>query len=323
MSAPDRGRQALVAIVTPVYNGASFLDEAMACVQAQSHGNLVHVVLDNASTDETSEIIKRYEGGRVPLLVRRNEHTLPMAANWNAAVSLTPAEAAYFRVLSADDLIAPDFVSRTLAVAERHPTVAVVSCALSHRGKEVGSAGWEQEREVFPGREAAQRFFLGTGLIIAHQTLIRRSELDHRRPFFEEGMTADDTDACLDIFRRGDWGFVHEMLATTRDHPGTDSNTLVKRMRLDTCEYLVLLERHAPFAFGPSEGRRWIRRYRHYYLRQLLRWRLSGETKIYERHLQTLRRLRASSLMLDLAEAVIDWPLARLGLSETWRGYPF
>ena len=58
----------LVAILTPVYNWASFLAETMACVQAQTYPNLVHIVLDNASTDATPEIINRYSGGRVPIL---------------------------------------------------------------------------------------------------------------------------------------------------------------------------------------------------------------------------------------------------------------
>ena len=38
-----------VAVVTPVYNGAKFLREAMLSVQAQTYPNLVHFVLDNAS----------------------------------------------------------------------------------------------------------------------------------------------------------------------------------------------------------------------------------------------------------------------------------
>jgi glycosyltransferase involved in cell wall biosynthesis len=316
VSSLQQGEVAHVAVVTPVYNGASFLVETMDCVQAQSHRHLVHIVLDNASTDETPAIIKCYEHARTPVVAHRNERTLPMVANWNAAVSLVPTEAKYFRVLSADDLIAPNFIARTVAVAERHASVVAVGCGLSHRGAELGSAGWEPEREVFPGKEAAQRFFLGTGAIIAHQILIRRDQLDHRRPFFQEGLTADDSDACLDMFRRGDWGFVHETLATTRDHSDTDSNTRVKRLRLDACERLVLLERHAAFAFGDREGRRQVTRYRRYYMRQLVRWWLRGEREVVECHLETLRRFCPGPLTLQIADALANWPLARLGLSE-------
>src|ERR1700731_169502 len=47
----------LVAITTPVYNGERYLGETMACVQAQTYPNLVHLVVDNASTDRSAEII--------------------------------------------------------------------------------------------------------------------------------------------------------------------------------------------------------------------------------------------------------------------------
>ena len=107
------------------------------------------IFIDNASTDETPAIIKRYEHARTPVVAHRNERTLPMVANWNAAVSLVPIEAKYFRVLSADDLIAPDFIARTVAVAERHASIVAVGGGLSHRGEELGSAGWDPEEEVF------------------------------------------------------------------------------------------------------------------------------------------------------------------------------
>ena len=80
----------LVAVVTPVYNGAKYLAATLACVQRQTYPNLVHVVLDNASTDETPAIIRSFEGGRVPILTARNAEALPQLPNWNAALRMTP-----------------------------------------------------------------------------------------------------------------------------------------------------------------------------------------------------------------------------------------
>src|SRR5262249_12683512 len=132
----------LVAIVTPVYNGAKFLVETLDSVQSQTYPNLVHIVIDNASTDATPEILARYQHTRVPIEIRSNPQTLAIAENWNLAVSLPPATAKYFRVLSADDLIAPAFVSRMVALAEKHPNVVVVGCGLNHRGEPANVLGW-------------------------------------------------------------------------------------------------------------------------------------------------------------------------------------
>ena len=68
------------------------------------------------------------------VVVERNPSLLAMEDNWNKAVSLVPPDAAYFRVLCADDLMSPEFAEKTVAVAERNPAVVAVGCQLRHRG---------------------------------------------------------------------------------------------------------------------------------------------------------------------------------------------
>lgn len=313
----------LVAIVTPVYNGAAFLAETMDAVQAQSYPNLLHIVQDNASTDATPDILERYENARVPVDVVRNERTFPIGQNWNAAVARIPAEAKYFRVLCADDLIDPAFVTRMVDLAERHPSVVLVGCAVRHRNLSATDHKWDQDREVFPGREAQQRFFSGTGIIVPHQTLMRRDALDTRAPFFDEGLAACDTDVFLDLLRTGDLGFVHDVLATTRDHSRTYSQTVINNLKMHQCEHLILLERHASSAFGPEEGRNWSTRYRRYYFRQLVKLGIRGPRNVFMKHIASLRRSGTRPLAFQLLDALLDWPLARVGLRPVWTGYPF
>jgi glycosyltransferase involved in cell wall biosynthesis len=312
----------LAVVITPVYNGAKFLAEMLDSVQAQTYANIVHIVLDNASTDDTPQILARYAAARVPVITRRNERTLPLGENWNAAVGLVPGEAKYFRVLCADDVMSPEFMSRTIDLLQRNPGVVAVGCQLHHRGQNQAQSGWDLDREVFSGSEAVRRFFLGAGIIIAHQITFRRDMLDRRTPFFEPDMTTNDTDALLDILRHGDWGFVHETLATTREHDDTDTNRLVRPVRLDLCEHLALLERHAAFGLGEEAGARLTRTFRRYYLRRLLRWRIAGEAQRVERHMRRLRALNVSVGFWHYLDAAADWPLGRLGLRPKWAGYP-
>src|SRR3546814_8362260 len=78
--------QPFVSVVTPVYNGGRFLVECIESVLAQSHGNLEYVVLDNASTDETSAILERYRRLDPRIQVFRNDETLWVIDNWNSAL---------------------------------------------------------------------------------------------------------------------------------------------------------------------------------------------------------------------------------------------
>ena len=68
----------LVTVVIPCYNQAHFLGEAIESVLSQSYRNFEIIVVDDGSTDETSEVASRYEGVR---LIRQENRGLSGARN--------------------------------------------------------------------------------------------------------------------------------------------------------------------------------------------------------------------------------------------------
>ncbi|MEL7454730.1 MAG: glycosyltransferase family A protein, partial [Pseudomonadota bacterium] len=79
-----------VAVLTPVYNGEAYLRETLESVQAQTYANLVHVVVNNACTDGTADILADFEDARVPVIVIHHKTLLPQMENWNSAFSGMP-----------------------------------------------------------------------------------------------------------------------------------------------------------------------------------------------------------------------------------------
>jgi glycosyltransferase involved in cell wall biosynthesis len=118
----------LVAIVTPVRNGEEFFAQTMESVQRQTYSSVLHVLLDNASTDATPDIISRFKGRNIPLAVARNKEPLPMIDNWNRAVGMVPNEASYFIVLCADDVLRPEAIAKLVEVAESDAAIMAVRC---------------------------------------------------------------------------------------------------------------------------------------------------------------------------------------------------
>jgi len=99
----------VVSIVIPAYNHAGYLAEAIDSVLAQDYPNIELIVLDDGSTDETSDVLKRYGDA-----FRWETHTNMGQANtlnkgWNMA------RGEVLSYLSADDALFPDAVSRSLA----------------------------------------------------------------------------------------------------------------------------------------------------------------------------------------------------------------
>lgn len=313
----------LVAVVTPVYNGAKYLAETMACVQAQTYPNLVHVLRDNASTDPTPDIIRSFANGRHPLAVTRGDSTVPMAANWNAAIDQTPAEAGYFRVLCADDLMGPTAVEKMVAVAERDPAVGIVGCAIEREGQ-IEDPLWPRDTDIFEGHVAIERCFNGQGAILGPHLIWRRELLEERHPFFDMDIIENDTEAALWVLLKWKFGFVHEPLGFTRVHPDRFTATEYGHSHDNFASWLQIMTRVGPQAIPPYRFNPLLKRYRMYHLRKMLQWRFADRNQTaFEAHKRCMRELGYSVGLGDFAASMGDWAAKRLGLHPGWSGHPY
>ncbi|MEO5852616.1 MAG: glycosyltransferase family 2 protein [Nocardioides sp.] len=94
-------------IAIPVYNGETYLREALASVADQTMPADEVLVFDNASTDRTRAIAAEV----IPdSAIRTNETNRGAAANFNRAVA--GSTGTYFAWLGADDRLAPEFIER-------------------------------------------------------------------------------------------------------------------------------------------------------------------------------------------------------------------
>lgn len=119
---PDEGP--LVTIGLAVHNGEAFLAAALDSVLRQTHRNIEVLIGDNASTDGTEEICRRFAAADPRIRVLRSRTNRGAAWNFNRLVHEGRGE--YFRWAAADDLLAPDAVARTLDVLTARPDVVLV-----------------------------------------------------------------------------------------------------------------------------------------------------------------------------------------------------
>jgi len=288
-------KQPLVAVVTPVYNGSPYLEGALACVQAQTYRNLVHVVLDNASTDDTPQVIARAAGGRVPILTQRNPSLLPQVDNWNAVVAMTPPDAKYFRLLSADDLMTPDAIERLVALAESDPEIGLVCSPHGVGGTHTDPArvdgrGLPVEMHVFDGRWLVKTYLMRLhGAVSPTHMLIKRQLLVEGTPFYRKGVASFDTDACLRVVRGCKFGFVHDVLAWTRLHKDSETSHFPLHKQTYVAEWLAWIDLFGPTVMSPSQLAQCRRIHLRHYFRRLLLWRLKQRDKaLVDRHLAFL-----------------------------------
>ncbi len=114
----------LVSIVLPVYNGSVGLAEALESCLNQSHRNLELIIVDDASTDNTPEIISNYasQDSRVRPIRHDTNKRLPAALNSGFAV----ARGELLTWTSHDNLYRPPAIATMANVLEANPCVDVV-----------------------------------------------------------------------------------------------------------------------------------------------------------------------------------------------------
>ena len=69
----------LVSIIMSVYNSEDYLKEAIDSILGQTYANLEFIIIDDASTDRSLDIVKSYNDKRILLI--KNEVNIGLAAS--------------------------------------------------------------------------------------------------------------------------------------------------------------------------------------------------------------------------------------------------
>jgi glycosyltransferase involved in cell wall biosynthesis len=108
-----------LSVILPNYNHAKYLPACLDSLIKQTRQPDEIVILDDASTDNSLQIIEDY-GRRYPVIrIDRAEKNRGAVGNINTGVGLARGEYLYF--CAADDIVLPDLFEKSLGLLEQHP----------------------------------------------------------------------------------------------------------------------------------------------------------------------------------------------------------
>ena len=113
----------LVSIGVPVYRGRPFIGEALDSILAQAHRDLDVLISVDGNDAESADACRPYlRDSRFRMVVQERQ------LGWADNISHLMAECrgAFWYYHQQDDIVAPDYVSQLIAVAQARPAVAVV-----------------------------------------------------------------------------------------------------------------------------------------------------------------------------------------------------
>ena len=114
-----------VSIIIPTFNRANYVEDAISSALAQDYENLEIIVSDNASTDNTEQVVKLFlKNPKVKYF--KNSENIGMVGNWHKSV-FERATGDWFVILSDDDILTdPKFISKAVEIIKSSPEVTVV-----------------------------------------------------------------------------------------------------------------------------------------------------------------------------------------------------
>jgi glycosyltransferase involved in cell wall biosynthesis len=160
-----------ITVVVPNYNHAKYLEQSLSSIAAQTRQPDQVIIIDDASTDNSVEIIERFLVRYPDWQLIRNETNRGVIFGLNLGLNMTTA--GWVTFLAADDALHPDYLDKMLAAAVADPTCGLI-CACVERFE--SAAVRELRPIVFPRMTAglvsaddfrkllgtADNFFLGT-----------------------------------------------------------------------------------------------------------------------------------------------------------------
>jgi len=140
--------QPLVSVILPTYNRSALLPRSMRSVLRQTERRLELIVVDDASTDETAEVVRAVDDPRVRY-IRQESNAGPGAAR-NRGIKEARASLVAFQ--DSDDEWMPDKLEKQLAGLEfAGPTVGVVVCDML-RVHSSGETSYHRTPDIVRGR---------------------------------------------------------------------------------------------------------------------------------------------------------------------------
>jgi len=203
----------LITVMMAVFNAADFLDSAIKSIRTQSCSDFEFLIVDDGSTDTSSQIIKRNAEEDPRIIAHQLNHSGPAHAR---NLALGQARGQYVAQMDADDISTPNRFETQIEYLDAHKELAIVGSQvefIDQYGKVIDRTLPLASKETLN-----DQLRNGTGFLCHSSAMFRRSALKRSGGYRAPFAPAEDHDLYLRIADFAELANVNSYLVKYRLH---------------------------------------------------------------------------------------------------------
>lgn len=186
-----------VCVLLSVFNAKKTLAQAIDSILGQTFRDFEFLIIDDASTDGSSEMLRRYESRDSRIRLVRHDQNAGLTQRLNEGCRLTECE--LIARMDADDEALPERLATQVEFMDSHPTVALAGTFIYAMGRRVKY----DHLFVYPSDHEVIKKKLREDNCIAHPSVMFRREAVLSAGLYRpEFKAAQDYDLWLRLSRR-------------------------------------------------------------------------------------------------------------------------
>lgn len=236
----------LVSILIPTFNRAKYLKTALDSACAQTYPNIEIIVHDDASSDDTPQLLSTYKSiPRVRIIRTSKNHG--MLGGWNYIQK--KAHGKYIKFLASDDLLEPNCVQELVSAAETNPKAAIIACQrqfINENDQIIKKIGFAKKNQIVSGVTHAHWILttirenkIGEPTAVMYPTALIKLAGDYDATFSQFA----DFEYWIRLLAYGDLVYVHKPLCSFRLHEGSSTSAAQRDGRFIT-EIFALIKKY-------------------------------------------------------------------------------
>ena len=208
-----------ISVIVCVYNGAQFIEEQLASIIVQTYGVAEIIVVDDASSDDTFEVVKRAAARDNRIALYKNEFNIGFTANFEQAMKMANHD--FIAIADQDDIWNLHKIEKMMAAFK--PNAAAIYCDSVHFSKKIPAVPVANKKNRrIQGTEVRKLSMYNT--VSGHALIIRKSLLAQALPIPTN--IYYDWWLALQAATNGGLQFLDEILVYQRVH---DNNATISK----------------------------------------------------------------------------------------------